>query len=516
MSSTEIRTLTSPRTGKQIFSIHPAKMKLVSAILLVPAGASFLNPVHQQLHLQRSLSVPKPSFVLRSSDVSAGADADDAIKKTPFKNIVQPTIDKDIGTLNRSLKKRGKKWKNIKKKTNTLVGAHEVQHANKNKNKNKGMNGYEKLSRGPTTSVTDDLNEELDDIRESDSEEVTEAKFNAMLGEIEALARDSVVQIDFLQGEVSKKDGELDTLSNERDNLNGAMDKLKMLLDELETSLEKSDEKIELLERDNEGLTNQVQHVSDTLVQAKADSTDVMAKLKSEAANAWSILEKQRNAVQSMLDKALGDIVFAESKSLTAQQEADLTVRRQKEDSKKFEKKMRQLVADEKKIVKKQMWDLETKLKDVEYKHVVAGNEVKSLKKIIAQFDTKILDLEAVHEKKIEDLLDRINTGEMFYAKNKVAARKRLVGMVEKFQRRLKRREETARNNMESLRIDLESQFEVKKNVLIADYEAKISELQNQVGILGQTEETAVSPIEPDDSSKKLNVMDKMMVSSHV
>ena len=484
---------------------------------MLPVGASFLSPGHHQLHLQRSIAVRKP-FVLRSSDVSAGADADDAIKDAKIKKIVQSANEKDIGTLNRSLKKRGKKWKNIKKKPNTIVKkAHKHEHEDAKSN---AMNGKEKLSRRSTTSATDTINAVLEDdtsnFRESDSEEVTEEKFNAMVEEMEALARDSVVQIDLLQGEVSKKDGELDKLSNERDNLNGAMDKLRMLLDELDTALEKSDGKIQILERDNESLTNHVHDVTDTLVQVKADAIDAMSKFKAEAANAWSKLEEHRNALQSMLDKALGGIDFAEANALKAQEEAEQTLRRQKEDSKKFEKKMRQLVTDEKKIVKKQMWDLETKLKDVEYKHVVAGNEVKSLKKIIAQFDKKILDLEAVHEKKIGDLLDSISTGEMFYAKNKIAARKRLVGMVVKFQRRLKRRDVRARNNMENLRMGLESQFEAEKKEMIADFEAKISELQNQVGIPVQSKETAISPIEPHDSHKKVNVMDKVMVSFHV
>ena len=376
-------------------------MKLGTAFLLLPTASSFIYPVHNQLHVQRGVSVSKP-FALRSSDVSAESDAS-------------------------------------------------------------GADGI---------AQNMDPNVDLDNLF-SDSEEFTEANFSAMLLELESLARDSVVQIDFLQGEVSKKDGELEKILIERDNLNSTMEELKVFLADLETSLEKSDEKIELLERDNESLTNQVQHLSDTLVQVKADSTEEMSKLKSEIAGARSKVEMERDSLQSMLDKALGDIDLAKSGSLKAQQEAEQTVRQQKEDSKKFEKKMRQLVADEKKIVKKQMWDLETKLKDMEYKRVVAGNEVKSLLKIIAQFDTKIVDLEVVHEKATEEQGERMNANEMFYFKNKLAARKRLVGMVGKFHRRLKRREETARNNMESLRIDLESQVEAKNSELIADYEAK-------------------------------------------
>ena len=328
-----------------------------------------------------------------------------------------------------------------------------------------------------------DSNGEIDNSL-SDSEETTDVNFSAMLLELEALARDSVVQIDFLQGEVSKKDGELEKLSNERDNLSGAMENLKMILADLETTLEKSDEKTAILERDNESMTNQVQHLSDTLVQVKVDSTEEMSKLKSDTASAWSKLEVERDSLQSMLVKNIGDIDLAKAGSLKAQQESEQTVRQQKEDSKKFEKKMRQLVTDEKKIIKQQMWDLETKLKDKEYKRLVAVNEVRALKKIIAQFDTKIVDLEVVHEKATKEQGERMNANKMFYVKSNIAARKRLVDMVEKFQRRHKRQEEISRNNMERLRIDLESKYEAKKNDLIADYEAKDETSKNNMETL--------------------------------
>ena len=325
--------------------------------------------------------------------------------------------------------------------------------------------------------VTGALNAELDNFFEKD--ELSDTNFNAVLEEIEALATDSIIQIDELLGEVSQKDHEIEQLSGERDNLYSAMDKLKFILSGLESALEKSDEKIEQLERDEESQAKQVRLVSDTLVQVKADSEEEISKLKKEAAATKSKLEKERNALQTMRDDALAKVAFAEATTLKARQEMEQTIFRQKEESKNFERKMRGLVAGEKKIIKQQMWDLETKLKSVQYKRLVANNEVKSLKKVISQLQMKIADLEASHAEEMNEMMQRLSANEMFYARNKYTARKRLVSMVEKFQRRMKRRQERANTGTQDLRIAIESGFNEERNNLIASFRAREMEAED-------------------------------------
>lgn len=520
-------------------------MKLGTAFLLLPSASSFISRNQRQpLHATRSTSV-LPPFLLHASDVSA-TGADDIVGKTPIQQIVQ-TIDEDIGMFDRSPRKRGNNVNKLKKKNgfgNLNNNDEDDKDTGTVSTANSNVVVVSKDTTTPVTkptlesSSTDEeikivvhendpvkngvLNKQLDnvvDTRDDETDELTDedSNFNTMLEEIEALARDSVVQIDELLSQVSQKDHEIGRLSGERDSLNGAMNKLNILLDELETALVKSDEKIEELENDNENQVKQVKHISDTLFQVKADSEEEISKQKKEAADTRSKLEKTRDALQTMLDKALGEIVFAESATFEARQEAEQSVGQQKKESKKYEQKMRRLVADEKKIVKQQMWDLETKLKSVQYKLVVANNEVKKLKKIISQFDEKVADLEVTHAAQINELLARIDASEMFYSTNKATARKRLVGMVEKFQRRLKRREEKARNNMETLRTELKSEFDAEKNEIIASYEAKLSDLNIQADshsqpITTETEEPSLGgEVHNDQKKEKQNMLDKMM-----
>lgn len=309
-----------------------------------------------------------------------------------------------------------------------------------------------------------------------ETEELSDTNFNAVLEEIEALATDSIIQIDELLSEVSQKDLEINKLSGERDNLYGAMDKLKIILDGLDTALEKSDVKIQQLERDDESKSKQVQLISDTLVQVKVDSEEEILKLNQDAADTKSRLEKERDALQTMRDDALDKVATAEAATLKARQEANQAIILQKEESKNFEKKMRGLVTGEKKIIRQQMWDLETKLKNVDYKRLLANNEVKSLKNTISQLEMKIADLEATHAEEINELMQRMSANEMFFARNKYAARTRLVGMVEKFQRRMKRRQESVRISTQALRISIESEFNEERTNLIADFQAREKE----------------------------------------
>lgn len=169
--------------------------------------------------------------------------------------------------------------------------------------------------------------------------------------------------------------------------------------------------------------------------------------------------------LESELNSAISNIQQAEQKALQAEEAAKIAIKEQQDQTRKFEYKLKQLVNAEKKILKQEMYELETKFQNTKYNFYSADMKRKVLESTLEKFEEKIELLQKAHEQEIADLTERLHFAENFYTKNK-DLKSRAVRIVDKFQARLKRRESKAKSEIEQLR---------------SMYEAQVSELKKQM-----------------------------------
>jgi hypothetical protein len=204
--------------------------------------------------------------------------------------------------------------------------------------------------------------------------------------------------------------------------------------------------------------------------------------------------------LENDLNTALSNIQAAKDRALQAEENAKVAIKEQQEQSHEFERKLKQLANAEKKILKQQIYELETKFQNTKYNFYSADMKRKVLEATIAKYDEKIALLEKAHESEIADLTNRINVAEAFYSKNK-DLRNRSVRIVEKFQARLKRRELKAKNELEELRFH---------------YEKQVSELKKQLNIDATNHDMVITATNPGTASKVRHVFYLFYHVNHV
>lgn len=196
------------------------------------------------------------------------------------------------------------------------------------------------------------------------------------------------------------------------------------------------------------------------------------------------------------MDIALSNIKLAKDNAIQAEENAKIAVREQQEQSREFEQKLKQLANAEKKVLKQQIYELETKFQNTKYNFYSADMKRKVLETTLAKYDEKIALLEKAHESEIADLTKRINVAEAFYNKNK-DLKNRSVRIIEKFQSRLKRRESKAKSELEELRSYYEKQVSELKKQLNVDVAIESTFSKDEKVITPPTHASA-SKVSPD------------------
>lgn len=306
----------------------------------------------------------------------------------------------------------------------------------------------------------------LRDALSSTDEQIEKAK-----KEMEALLIDSEMDLGLLEREIDQKDNQLEKLANEKEDLNNR-------LTQLGQELEKKNKENEELAKEKSTLSSKFQAVSESLAQVRKESKETMKRIKEEGESMKTKFEQERSNFQQQLNEFMMQLQGAKDEAVLAKREADETIRRQKEESKRFGENMTKITNEEKKILKKQIWDLETKLSDAEYKYYAARNEIKEFKTSISDLEKRIDDIEFSHKMEKEELKARMDADEMFYARNKFQWKKRMFGLVDKFMRRMKRRDESNKKKLETLRTDLENKFIAERNEIELDNERKLEDLR--------------------------------------
>jgi len=120
------------------------------------------------------------------------------------------------------------------------------------------------------------------------------------------------------------------------------------------------------------------------------------------------------------------------------------------EESKRFDKVVRQIAAQEKKEFKRKMWDLETKLEAANFKYISAQRKTDAANASLEASKIKIEELETKYKTDIKQLEERIEAEQMHHLKLQKSIKKRMLGLADKFQRKIMRRKTKAEINLKN------------------------------------------------------------------
>lgn len=218
--------------------------------------------------------------------------------------------------------------------------------------------------------------------------------------------------------------------------------------------------------REKETLTSQLQQYSEELAQLKKQKEEELALVKDSAEEERQKLLAEIDSLTEELDFVKGQIADAKNQALQARRDADAKVKKQREKSERLDRAVKQVAAQEKKLLKKQIWSLETDKKAAEYNLFGVQKEVKELRANIVLFEEQIKDLEESNAEQVEELENRLQANEMFYAKSKATAKTKMQEMMENFQKKFESREKKFQRDVEDLRAQLTNQFNNEKDQL--------------------------------------------------
>lgn len=306
----------------------------------------------------------------------------------------------------------------------------------------------------------------LRDALSSTDEQIDKAK-----NEMEALLIDSEMDLGLLEREIDQKDNQLENLAAEKEDLSNR-------LTQLGQELERKNKENEELAKEKSSLSSKFQAVSESLAQVRKESKETMKRIKEEGESMKAKFEEEKSSFQQQLNEFMMQLQGAKNEAVSAKREAEEKVKLQKEESQRFGENLTKVTNEEKKILKKQIWDLETKLTNAEYKYYGARNELKEYKKLISELEQRIVDMEFSQRIEKAELKARMDADEMFFARNKYEGKRRMFGLVDKFMRRMKRRDESNKKKLETLRTDLESKFVIERNEIEILNKKKLEELR--------------------------------------
>jgi len=309
---------------------------------------------------------------------------------------------------------------------------------------------------------------------------------NAMIAkaktDMNTISNDSVVEIDRQRGEIIKKDEEIRKLVKVRNELENDINTLKLQCEKLKSALEESEEqalevkvKMEELrgiwkaDQDSmsymkEEFSMEKRALSDKLesLTEKLNSSETELKItKSKSIEEKQELQVEMSHLQAKLNEANDKLERASRSVYEVRKAADDKVNRMKEDTDKYKSTMRSISSFEKNDMKRKVWDLEYKVEKAKYDLIRSEKQVKTLKATASSYEDKIKTLEEAYESEIFELEQNLRVKEMFYAKSKIASRQRMEGLAGKFQKRMKRRENTTIGNLEAAVQELSRLFDI-------------------------------------------------------
>ncbi len=307
---------------------------------------------------------------------------------------------------------------------------------------------------------------------------ITEAK-----KEMNKISTDSVVTIERRKEDIIKRDEEIRKLVKTRNDLEHEIKDLKDQCSNLNSALEESERqasevqmKMEELSRvwkaDQDSMSrmkgefskekNTLSDKLESLSEKLSDSEKELQLTKDKSFDEREQLQMEISSLQAKLNEATDKLERASKSVYEVRQAADNKVNQMKEETNKYKNTMRNLSSQEKKELKRKVWDLEYRVEKAKYDLIISQKQVKTLKAESSKYEDQVKMLEETHQKEIRELEQSLNVKEMFYAKSKVASRQKMEGLVDKFQKRMKRRENKVIENLEAAILELSKQFEIK------------------------------------------------------
>lgn len=296
--------------------------------------------------------------------------------------------------------------------------------------------------------------------------------------------------------EIQKLSQESQHLQSEIKTLKGQLQEIQKALVESETFTTQLEEQIDTLQKENkqarkadqnllerfksqfklekDSLTQQLQSYSEELVQLKNEKEKELTMIRNDAEGERQKLLAEIDSLAEELETVKGQIDEQKAQVVEARREADAKVKRQAEKSRKLDRAVKGVAAQEKKLFKKQIWDLQSEKESAKFNLFAAQREASELKASVALFEEQLKELEESNAEQVDELENRVRADEMFYAQSKASAKTRMQGLVEKFQRRLVRRESSFKKDIEDLRNQLTNQFDTDKAELNTQREIEV------------------------------------------
>jgi chromosome segregation ATPase len=271
---------------------------------------------------------------------------------------------------------------------------------------------------------------------------------------------------------------EIQVLKTQLQEVQGALVESEKLTDQLErqiVSLQEENEEVreagksllqalkEQFQSEKDSLAQQLQSYSDQLKNEKQEKEEQLALVKAASSEEKKVLLAEIDALSAELEEVKVEIEKAKSDAIEARKEADKKVKRQVRKSRNLDRAVKEVAAKEKKIFKKQIWDLQSQKESAEFNLFSVQRERDELQASIKFFEKQIQELEASNLEQVDELENRLKADEMFYAQSKASSKKRMGGLVEKFQKKLGRRENRFKKDIEDLRLQLTNQFNSEK-----------------------------------------------------
>jgi len=337
----------------------------------------------------------------------------------------------------------------------------------------------------------------------------TTEEINKVKGEMNEIVNNSTAEVGRQQSSLSKKEREISELTQQKESIQMELSTLLIELDVLNVALEESKRQTAKLEKqmttlqkesdqarkadqdllakltsqfnkEKDNLSKQLLSFTEELTKVKDEKDTEVKALKANAKTEVGQLESELSLTQDDLDSVIAQVDGVKEAAAKSKKEADDKVRRQREESKRLDKAVKSVAAQQKKAFKREIWDLETKLEAAIYNYYTARNELKVLREKETLFENKIQQLEAMHSDEVLELENKMEAAEMVFATNKNSAKRKTTRLVEAFQRRLARRADKAQKDTEDLRNKLTTEFELKEKQLQQEMEDSITKVRDQ------------------------------------
>ncbi|GFH52691.1 predicted protein [Chaetoceros tenuissimus] len=292
-------------------------------------------------------------------------------------------------------------------------------------------------------------------------------------------------QQDKLQQEIKALNKQLTQVQEALDD----SDRMRQALQQEIANMEKNEQKTRLEEKnileslkqkfqdEKESLNDKLQAYVNDIAKLKQEKEDELKALKEDAEEEKVYLKAQIESLEGRLEELQSALKFEKEQTKKAKKEANEKVERQREFSKKVERNVKSVAAKDKKILKKQIWELESEKEDAKFKLYGVQRKAKDLQEKVEIFEKQLAELEATSRMEIDELENRLLADEMFYAKTKYSMKERMQGLVMAFQKRLVRRQGSYDKKVDQLKANYASNYETMKSYMTTQKQKEIDSI---------------------------------------